>query len=145
MEWEVFMKTVTFSQLRNNAKKYFDAVEKGESVEVYRHGKPAAILSPAGEKHPGFLSPVGSPSAVFEPTTKYSGESRPKLLPISRLSMSRELMRDRGRDTIPISETKRFIQDGFGVLGTKGNLLKALLKERKKEKVFEDRPRRRSK
>jgi len=40
------MKTVTFSQLRNNAKKYFDAVEKGESVEVYRHGKPIAMLTP---------------------------------------------------------------------------------------------------
>ena len=40
------MKTVTFSQLRNNAKKYFDAVEKGESVEVYRHGKPIALLTP---------------------------------------------------------------------------------------------------
>jgi prevent-host-death family protein len=40
------MKTVTFSQLRNNAKKYFDEVEKGETVEVYRHGKPIAMLSP---------------------------------------------------------------------------------------------------
>ncbi len=40
------MKTVTFSQLRNNAKKYFDAVEKGESMEVYRHGKPIALLTP---------------------------------------------------------------------------------------------------
>ena len=40
------MRTVTFSQLRNNAKKYFDAVEKGETVEVYRHGKPVAIVSP---------------------------------------------------------------------------------------------------
>lgn len=40
------MKTVTFSQLRNNAKKYFDAVEKGESVEVYRHGRPIAMLTP---------------------------------------------------------------------------------------------------
>jgi prevent-host-death family protein len=40
------MKTVTFSQLRNNAKKYFDAVEHGETMEVYRHGKPIALLSP---------------------------------------------------------------------------------------------------
>lgn len=44
------MKTVTFSQLRNNAKKYFDEVELGETVEVYRHGKPIAILSPVQEK-----------------------------------------------------------------------------------------------
>lgn len=40
------MRTVTFTQLRNHAKKYFDAVEKGEAVEVYRKGKPVAILSP---------------------------------------------------------------------------------------------------
>ncbi|MHB2018094.1 MAG: type II toxin-antitoxin system Phd/YefM family antitoxin [Candidatus Xenobia bacterium] len=40
------MITVTFSDLRNNAKKYFDAVERGETVEVYRHGKPVALLSP---------------------------------------------------------------------------------------------------
>ena len=40
------MVRVTFSELRNNAKKYFDAVEQGESVEVYRHGKPVAIVSP---------------------------------------------------------------------------------------------------
>ena len=33
------MVRVTFSELRNNAKKYFDAVEQGELVEVYRHGK----------------------------------------------------------------------------------------------------------
>ena len=37
---------VTFSELRNNAKKYFDAVEEGETIEVYRKGKPIAILSP---------------------------------------------------------------------------------------------------
>ena len=40
------MRTVTFSELRNQAKKYFDAVEKGETVEVYRHGKPVAFLMP---------------------------------------------------------------------------------------------------
>ena len=40
------MLTTTFSDLRNNARKYFDAVEAGETVEVYRHGKPVAVLSP---------------------------------------------------------------------------------------------------
>jgi prevent-host-death family protein len=40
------MRTVTFTQLRNNARKYFDAVERGETLEIYRHGKPIAILSP---------------------------------------------------------------------------------------------------
>ena len=40
------MLTVTFTQLRNNAKKYFDAVERGETLEIYRRGKPIALLSP---------------------------------------------------------------------------------------------------
>lgn len=47
------MSTVTFSQLRNNAKKYFDAVERGETIEVYRHGKPIAIVSPARKPSTG--------------------------------------------------------------------------------------------
>ncbi len=42
-------KKTTFTQLRNNAKKYFDAVERGESIQVYRHGKLAAIIVPADE------------------------------------------------------------------------------------------------
>ena len=46
------MKTVTFSQLRNNAKKYFDAVEHGETVEIYRHGKPIAMLTPVLRESP---------------------------------------------------------------------------------------------
>ncbi|MBI2344307.1 MAG: type II toxin-antitoxin system prevent-host-death family antitoxin [Deltaproteobacteria bacterium] len=41
---------VTFSELRNNARKYFDAVERGESLEVYRNGKPIAIVSPVSNK-----------------------------------------------------------------------------------------------
>ncbi len=47
------MITVTFSELRNNAKKYFDAVEEGETIEVYRNGKPIAILSPYLFRHLG--------------------------------------------------------------------------------------------
>jgi len=46
------MKTATFTELRNNAKRYFDAVEQGESIEIYRHGKPIAILSPAARENP---------------------------------------------------------------------------------------------
>ncbi len=40
------MQTVTFTELRNNAKKYFDAVERGEELEVYRRGKPIAVVAP---------------------------------------------------------------------------------------------------
>ena len=39
------MLIVTFTELRNNAKKYFDKVEQGDSIEIYRNGKPIAILS----------------------------------------------------------------------------------------------------
>jgi len=67
------MKTVTFSQLRNNAKKYFDAVEKGESVEVYRHGKPVAIVSPIPEK------PAGTRRNLFEPI-RIPGVSASKII-----------------------------------------------------------------
>lgn len=41
------MKTITCTELRNNAKKYFDAVEGGESLEIYRQGKLIAVISPA--------------------------------------------------------------------------------------------------
>jgi antitoxin (DNA-binding transcriptional repressor) of toxin-antitoxin stability system len=40
------MKTVTFTELRNNATAIFDAVEAGETLEVYRHGKPIAQIRP---------------------------------------------------------------------------------------------------
>ncbi len=71
------MKTVTFSQLRNNAKKYFDAVEKGESVEVYRYGKPVAIVSPISKK------PVKFRQNLFQP------------LRMPGLSLSDEIIKDR--------------------------------------------------
>lgn len=41
---------VTFSELRNNARKYFDAVERGASLEVYRNGKLIAVVSPISKK-----------------------------------------------------------------------------------------------
>lgn len=47
------MVNVNFSELRNNAKRYFDAVERGESLEVYRNGKPIAIVSPIAHKDLG--------------------------------------------------------------------------------------------
>ncbi len=36
----------TFSDLRHRAKRYFDAVENGETVEVTRKGKPIARVIP---------------------------------------------------------------------------------------------------
>lgn len=38
------MQIATFTQLRNNAKYYFDAVENGEVVKIKRHGKTIAEI-----------------------------------------------------------------------------------------------------
>ncbi len=40
------MIAVTLTDLRHNSKRYFDAVERGESLEVHRRGRPIAIVSP---------------------------------------------------------------------------------------------------
>ncbi len=44
------MVAISFTQLRQNAKTYFDAVEKGEIVRVLRHGKIIAEIIPAHTK-----------------------------------------------------------------------------------------------
>jgi antitoxin (DNA-binding transcriptional repressor) of toxin-antitoxin stability system len=41
-----------FTELRKNAKKYFDAVENGETVSVSRHGKVIARIVPETEPIP---------------------------------------------------------------------------------------------
>lgn len=40
------MKQVTFTEVRNHAKQYFDLVESGELVRVLRNGKPIADIVP---------------------------------------------------------------------------------------------------
>lgn len=40
------MLETTFTELRNHAKDYFDAVEEGDTVRVYRNGKPIAEIVP---------------------------------------------------------------------------------------------------
>jgi antitoxin (DNA-binding transcriptional repressor) of toxin-antitoxin stability system len=44
------MITATFTQFRNNAASYFDRVEQGEAVQIYRNGKPSALLVKAETK-----------------------------------------------------------------------------------------------
>jgi prevent-host-death family protein len=41
------MRMVTFTEFRQNAATYFDAVEKGETIRILRHGKPVAEVIPA--------------------------------------------------------------------------------------------------
>ena len=40
------MQETTFTELRNHAKDYFDAVEGGDTVRVFRNGKPIAKIMP---------------------------------------------------------------------------------------------------
>ena len=40
------MRETTFTELRNHAKTFFDAVEDGETVRVYRKGRPVADIVP---------------------------------------------------------------------------------------------------
>jgi prevent-host-death family protein len=52
------MKTVSFTDFRNNASSYLDLVEKGEEVQIQRHGKVVARLTPPGpRKEPAWRKP----------------------------------------------------------------------------------------
>ncbi len=48
------MKQVTFTEVRNNAKAYFDIVESGEAVRVLRNGKPIADIVPVAADLPSW-------------------------------------------------------------------------------------------
>jgi prevent-host-death family protein len=70
------MQDATFTELRNHAKDYFDAVEGGDTVRVFRNGKPIADIVPVRS---------GTPS--------WKRQSTP--LTVKGLSLSREILRDR--------------------------------------------------
>lgn len=70
------MRETTFTELRNNAKAYFDAVENGETVRIYRNGKPVAEIVPIRA----------------EPA---SWKRRATPLTIKGLLLSEEILRDR--------------------------------------------------
>ena len=65
------MVTVNFTLFRQKAKEYFDAVEKGETVEVKRHGKIIARISPPTHKLPSWkrhISPLIIPGVSLSKT-----------------------------------------------------------------------------
>ena len=70
------MQETTFTELRNHAKDYFDAVEGGETVRVFRNGKPIAEIVPVRS---------GIPSWKMQGTP----------LTVKGLSLSREVLSDR--------------------------------------------------
>lgn len=73
--YNIFMKTISFTDFRNNASSLIDLVEKGEEVQIQRHGKVVARLVPPVEreepawKKPGLKLVTKAPSiskAVLE-------------------------------------------------------------------------------
>lgn len=58
--------TVTFTELRNNAKAFFDKVEAGETLEIYRNGKPIAILQPYQQSNKVYWQKAEPPLSVGE-------------------------------------------------------------------------------
>ena len=70
------MREATFTELRNHAKDYFDAVEGGETVRIFRNGKPIAEIVPVRSGAPSW-------KRLATPLT------------VKGLSLSREILSDR--------------------------------------------------
>ena len=51
---DLAMKQATFTDVRNQAKHYFDLVESGETVRVLRNGKPIADIVPIAADLPSW-------------------------------------------------------------------------------------------
>ena len=58
------MRETTFSEFRNQAKRYFDLVEAGETVRVLRNGKPIADIHPIQVGVPSWKQRKARPLAV---------------------------------------------------------------------------------
>jgi prevent-host-death family protein len=67
------MKQAAFTELRNNAKLFFDQVEAGETVRILRNGKPIADIVPISPSLPSWKRRATSPLVV-------SGASLSKLI-----------------------------------------------------------------
>lgn len=74
------MRNATFTELRKHAKDYFDAVEGGDTVRIFRNGKPIAEIVPI-------------PSGV----ASWKRQATP--LKVKGLSLSREILSDRNKST----------------------------------------------
>jgi prevent-host-death family protein len=67
------MKQAAFTELRNNAKLFFDQVEAGETVRILRNGKPIADIVPISPSLPSWKRRVATPLVI-------SGASLSKLI-----------------------------------------------------------------
>jgi len=71
------MRETTLTELRNHAKTFFDAIEEGETVRVYRNRRPIADIVPVKAAVPAWKQP---------PRTR---------LFLSGLSLGEEILADR--------------------------------------------------
>ncbi|MDO8412530.1 MAG: type II toxin-antitoxin system prevent-host-death family antitoxin [Gallionellaceae bacterium] len=55
------MKQATFTELRNNAKQFFDSVEAGEPLRILRNGKPIADIIPIASEVPSWKHRIAQP------------------------------------------------------------------------------------
>ena len=51
------MRETTLSELRKHAEIFFDDVEKGEAIRVYRNGRPVADIVPVKAAMPAWKKP----------------------------------------------------------------------------------------
>ena len=58
------MRETTFTELRNQAKLFFDLVESGETIRVLRNGKPIADIHPIQDGVPSWKQRKARPLAV---------------------------------------------------------------------------------
>lgn len=58
------MQEASFTELRNQAKRYFDLVESGEVVRVLRNGKPIAEIHPIARDLPSWKRRVARPLVI---------------------------------------------------------------------------------
>ncbi len=58
------MREATFTELRNQAKQFFDLVEAGETVRVLRNGKPIAEIHPIPRDLPSWKRRQARPLAI---------------------------------------------------------------------------------
>ncbi len=58
------MRDATFTELRNQAKRYFDLVESGEVVRVLRNGKPIAEIHPIADDLPSWRRRPARPLVI---------------------------------------------------------------------------------
>lgn len=58
------MKQATFTELRNNAKQFFDFVESGKPVRILRNGKPIADIVPIAPETPSWKRRAAQPLVI---------------------------------------------------------------------------------